>query len=125
MIIGTGIDVVELGRMSAELARGEWAPDRGPFTPSEVRYCNSQPRPAQSYAALFAAKEAALKALGAEIPDLAIFREAEVTCGDRGPQSIALHGRLENISVQLGARHINLSTVVGKKFAGAIVILEA
>ena len=121
LILGIGIDLIENRRVERELAHGEWRLGDGVFNPEEIRSCSSVGRPARRYAACFAAKEAALKALGISADDLAIFREVEV-----GPDSgsIALHRRLKNRSEQLGVRHIRLSTSVSRDFTGAMVILE-
>lgn len=122
MILGIGIDLVENRRVEQELARGEWRTSDGVFSPEEIRYCASTRRPALRYAACFAAKEAALKALGLPARDLADFRDVEVGLET---SSIALHSRLKNQSEQLGVRRIRLSTTVGRDLTGAMVILES
>ena len=119
MIVGIGIDLLENRRVAQELARDQWRQGDGIFSPEEVRSCNSTRFPARRYAECFAAKEAALKALGVSPDDLAVFREVEV-----GPGTIALHRRLKDRSEQLGVRHIRLSTSVSRDFTGAMVILE-
>lgn len=121
MIVGIGIDLLENRRVEEELARGEWQQAQGIFTPEEVRFCNAFRRPALRYAACFAAKEAALKALGMEIADLAILREVEVRLD---ANIVALRQRLKDRSEQLGVRRIRLSTTVGRDLTGAMVILE-
>ena len=121
MIVGIGIDLLETRRVQQELARSEWQQGDGIFSPEEARYCNAFRRPALRYAACFAAKEAALKALGIEVNDLALFREVEVRLDS---SSIAFHQRLQDRSEQLGVRNIRLSTTVGKDLTGAMVILE-
>jgi holo-[acyl-carrier protein] synthase len=120
VIVGIGIDLLANRRVEQELARGEWRQSDGIFSPEEVRSCNAVGRPARRYAECFAAKEAALKALGVSPDDLAVFREVEV-----GPGTIALHHRLKDRSEQLGVRRIRLSTSVSRDFTGAMVILES
>jgi holo-[acyl-carrier protein] synthase len=121
VIVGVGIDLLEVRRVEQELARGEWQQGEGIFSPDEIRYCSAFRRPALRYAACFAAKEAVLKALGLQVNDLALFREVEVGLDTN---SIALHQRLQTRSEQLGVRIIRLSTTVGKDLTGAMVILE-
>ncbi len=121
MIVGIGIDLLENRRVEAELARGAWPQAQGVFTPDEVRYCSAFRRPALRYAACFAAKEAAIKALGMEVADLALFREVEVKLDTN---IVALRQRLKNRSEELGVRSIRLSTTVGRDLTGAMVILE-
>ncbi len=121
MIVGMGIDLLDIRRVERELQRGEWQRGEAIFSPEEIRYCNAFRRPAQRYAACFAAKEAAIKALGMEVADLAAFREVEVQLDTN---SIALRQRLKNRSEQLGVRRIRLSTAVSRDLTGAMVILE-
>lgn len=122
VILGIGIDLLENRRVEQELARDEWRQGDGIFSPEEIRSCNLAGHPARRYAACFAAKEAALKALGISADDLAVFREVEVGLDS---SSIALHRRLKDRSEQLGVRHIRLSTSVSRDFTGAMVILES
>ena len=64
MIVGTGIDLVEIGKLRAAMERrGDRLRNRL-FTPAEIRYCDRRPNPFQHYAARFAAKEALFKAIG-------------------------------------------------------------
>jgi holo-[acyl-carrier protein] synthase len=64
MVVGSGIDVIEISRIGRAIAR--WG-DRflqRIYTSREIRYCQAKQRPEISFAARFAAKEAAMKALG-------------------------------------------------------------
>ena len=64
MIVGTGIDIVEVPRVAAAIERfGERFLARI-YTPAEIRYCEAKANRMERYAARFAAKEAAMKALG-------------------------------------------------------------
>ena len=63
MIVGLGVDIVEIGRVERLLdAHGKRALQRL-FTPNESAYCQAKLRPAQHFAARLAAKEATFKAL--------------------------------------------------------------
>ena len=62
-VLGLGVDICEIERMERALARHPTMRDRV-FTPEEVAYCDGRARPAESYAARFAAREAVIKALG-------------------------------------------------------------
>ena len=125
MIVGLGIDVIENRRVEQELARGEWAQEDGIFSGEEIRHCNTDKNSARRYAACFAAKEAALKALGTAVGDLAILREVEVKFGTGGEYGVVLHDRLQAEAGRLGVRHINLSIAATKTQTGAMVILES
>ncbi len=121
MIVGMGVDLLDIRRVERELWRGDWGQGDGIFSPEEIRYCQAFRRPARRYAACFAAKEATLKALGMDVADLAAFREVEVRLDT---SSIALRNRLQQRSDQLGVRRIRLSTTVSRDLSGAMVILE-
>jgi holo-[acyl-carrier protein] synthase len=62
-ILGLGVDICEIDRMERALGRHPSMAARV-FTPEERAYCDSRARPAESYAARFAAREAVIKALG-------------------------------------------------------------
>ncbi|MEK7469742.1 MAG: holo-ACP synthase [Planctomycetota bacterium] len=109
MIIGTGVDICEISRMEALLSRrGDRAHDRL-FTQEEVRYCSGKARPAQSFAARFAAKEAVMKLLGTGWSQGIRWRDIEVKRGKGGPPSIALHGEAAKRAERMGIRRIHLS----------------
>jgi holo-[acyl-carrier protein] synthase len=125
VIVGLGIDVIENRRVEQELARGDWAREDGIFSSEEIAHCNTGKKPARRYAACFAAKEAALKALGVAVGDLAIFREVEVRFDTGSEYGIVLHDRLRSEAGRLGVRHINLSIAATKTQTGAMVMLES
>ena len=124
MIVGLGIDLLEIGRVERELARGEWPAGDSVFTAAEIRHGQSTGRPVGHFAACFAAKEAALKALGLPIEDLAMFREIEVAPDDAGLYTIGFHGRPKAAYTLLGARRARISITQRAHHVGATVILE-
>src|SRR4029453_5793817 len=63
-IIGSGLDATEISRIAASIERYGDRFVRRVFTEEEIRYCRLRRNPADSFAARFAAKEAAMKALG-------------------------------------------------------------
>ena len=124
MILGLGIDLLDLSRVERELLRGGWPAEDGIFTPEEIAHCNSTTSPARSYAACFAAKEATLKALDLRVDDLGYFGEVEVKpdqCGYR----LTLHGRPKARAEQLGVRQAKLSIARHARQISAVVIMEA
>lgn len=86
MIVGIGIDIVDLAGFRARLSD---ALIREVFLPDEARYAASRGRPWESYAARFAAKEAAMKALGAGLSQGVAWTDIEVTRSASG--ELALH----------------------------------
>jgi holo-[acyl-carrier protein] synthase len=124
VILAIGADHLEISRVERELSWGEWRPQNGTFTMEEIRYCASARRLGRHYAACFAAKEAALKALGVHPADLGMFREIEVRRDQNMEYRIILHGRMKDTSMRLGVKRIKLSVTCDARAAGAIVILE-
>jgi holo-[acyl-carrier protein] synthase len=125
VILGLGTDFLETRRVEQELSRGEWLSETGIFTPGEISYCSSARRPARRYAACFTAKEAALKALGVQVRDLALFREVEVEAVSDREHKLLLHDRLKAESERLGVRHVRLSIAYKADQVAAVVVLEA
>jgi holo-[acyl-carrier protein] synthase len=125
VIVGVGIDLIRCSGVEGELNKGSWSPEDGTFTANELRSCAIAPNRGSRLSACFAAKEAALKALGVEVEDLGMFREVEVLYGPSGRPSIVLHDRAQSKAQRLGVRHVWISTASAKKHAGAMVVLES
>jgi holo-[acyl-carrier protein] synthase len=115
MIVGVGIDVVDVDRFEASLRRTPGLRTRL-FTPLE------RERAIASLAARFAAKEALAKALGA--PDGLHWVDAEVRSDESGRPSLHLAGSVAARAKQLsvGSVHVSLSHDAG--IASAVVVLE-
>lgn len=79
MIVGTGVDIVEVARFQRFVDEGNEALLERIFTPAEREYCRPRRACAQHYAARFAAKEAFVKALGMGIREGIGWRDVEVT----------------------------------------------
>ena len=115
MIIGVGIDVVELVRFDASLTRTPALRDTL-SPPAEARL------PMQSLAARFAAKEAIAKALGA--PGGLHWHDAEVVSLPSGDPTFELRGTVLARATELGATSTHLSLSHDGGIASAVVILE-
>jgi holo-[acyl-carrier protein] synthase len=124
VIVGFGLDVVEIARVERLLAGPPERVERflaRVFTPSERAYCEARRDRAGRYAARFAAKEAALKALG--VPAGLRFTDIEVARAEGAP-SLALGGTAEEAARRLGVRRILLTVTHDAGVAAAAVILE-
>ena len=124
MIVGSGIDLVEIDRIQKSLERfGERFLDRI-FTAGEKRYCLSKKNAAESFAARFAAKEAAAKALGTGISRGVTWNEFEVGHAPGGRPVLELSGRAAFLAKEMGVRTISLSLTHTASLAMASVVLE-
>jgi holo-[acyl-carrier protein] synthase len=124
MIVGTGIDIAEVPRIAASLERFGGRFLCRLFTAGEIRYCESKANRAERYAARFAAKEAAMKALGTGWNRGVRWRDIEVTREPGGRPTLLFHGKAAEFAEKLGAVHIALSLSHTAEQAIAQVILE-
>ena len=125
MILGLGVDLLDVPRMETELRKQGSDLRSELFTPAEIAYCESQHHPAQHYAARFAAKEAVFKALRANGGDAARWREVEVGAGAGGEPQVVLHGGLAELARGRGVTRILLSLSHTRALATASAILES
>jgi holo-[acyl-carrier protein] synthase len=124
MIVGTGIDIAEVPRVAASIARFGERFLRRVYTEGEIRYCESKANRVERYAARFAAKEAAMKALGTGWNHGVRWRDVEVTRLPGGRPTMTFHGKAAEFAVRLGAVHVALSLSHTSEQAIAQVILE-
>ncbi|ADB35051.1 holo-acyl-carrier-protein synthase [Kribbella flavida DSM 17836] len=115
MIVGVGIDVVDVERFMKTLERTPGLRDRV-FTASEAA------RPPASLAARFAAKEALAKALGA--PAGMHWHDAEVRTDDSGRPWLEITGTVKAKASELGVQSLHLSLSHDAGIASAVVVLE-
>ena len=121
-MVGVGIDVISISRIQASLDRhGERFVARV-FTPEERTYCAARARPAEHFAARFAAKEATLKALGA--PEGLSWHEMAVKNGAGGAPELQLTGAALAAAQRLGASDFKLSLSHSENTAVSIVVLQ-
>lgn len=125
MVVGSGIDVVEIGRIERALARrGERFAQRV-FTPGEIADCRRRRRPARHFALRFAAKEAAMKALGTGWGAGVGWHDVEVVRGGAGGEpSLRLRGGAEARARGTRAVRARLALAAGRRHALAVVLLE-
>lgn len=90
---GIGIDLVEVARIRELLEKHGTRFKQRTFTAGEIAYCDACAHPAMHYAARFAAKEAAAKALGTGLWAEGVdWRDIEVVRESNGKPTITLHG---------------------------------
>jgi holo-[acyl-carrier protein] synthase len=115
VIIGIGIDVVDVERFTASL-------QRQPLLARRLFTDNEQRLPPASLAARFAAKEALAKALGAPVG--LRWRDAEVDRGEDGRPHLLVSGTVGARAAALGVRRTHLSLSHDAGIASAVVVAE-
>jgi holo-[acyl-carrier protein] synthase len=124
MIVGSGIDLAEIGRIRHSIERyGDRFLSRI-YTAREQAYCLRKRNAAESFAARFAAKEAGAKALGTGISRGVSWLEIEVLREPGGRPTLQFHGRAAQFAARLGAVHVALSLTHTAELAMASVVLE-
>ncbi len=135
MIVGTGLDVIEIARIERVLTeRGERF-ERRVFTPQEIETCRGVGRPVPQFAIRFAVKEAAMKAVGTGWARGVRWRDIETLRDPVGSDQSAwvrlqlvLHGRAREIAAELAGDsqlRVHLATSRNRTCALAVVVLEA
>jgi holo-[acyl-carrier protein] synthase len=125
MIVGTGIDIAEVPRIRHSIERfGDRFLGRI-FTAGERRYCDSKANRVERYAARFAAKEAAMKALGTGWNYGVRWQDCEVARKPGGRPTLVFHGKAGEFAAKLGVKNIALSLTHTEEQAMAQVILES
>ena len=124
MILGTGIDIIEVARIRASHEKfGERFLSRI-LRPDEIAYCLSHKNPAPFLAARFAAKEAIAKAFGTGIGAQLGWQDMEVGRKPSGEPFVILHDKGRQLQEQRTARTIHLSLSHTENYAAAVAVLE-
>ena len=124
MVIGTGIDIVNIERIGKMMARwGNLFLGRL-FTEKEIVWCQQRTRPPECFATRFAAKEAFLKAIGSGLRNGIQWKDIEVENDSFGKPLFSFHRKAKEI---LGTQRIKRALLTlshERPFAVAQVILE-
>lgn len=124
MIVGSGIDLVEVDRIQQSIERYGARFLNRIFTRAEQDYCQRKRSAAESFAARFAAKEAAAKALGTGMSRGVNWVQIEVVREPGGRPGIAFHGSAAHCAARLGVARVVLSLTHTATLAAASVLLE-
>jgi holo-[acyl-carrier protein] synthase len=124
VIVGSGLDIAEIDRITAALTRHGAAILERLYTPTEVAYCESHKNKFERYAARFAAKEAAMKALGTGWTRGVRWRDIEVANAPGGKPTLRLQGVAREFAEKLGVKNISLTITHSGNLALAQVIFE-
>ena len=125
MILGTGIDIVELSRIKSAYERWGDQFSRRILTSPEIAILKKRKVIDGYLGSRFAAKEAFLKALGSGYSDGISWQDMEVVRAEGERPLLKVTGRAREIMDEMGASNIHLSISHEKKYAVAQVILES
>ncbi len=125
MIVGIGVDIVDIFRIERSLeTHGERFRNRV-YTEGEIAYCQQFALPGERFAARFAAKEAARKAIGAATPVKALsWHDVEIISSSEGAPQLRFHGRAAELIGELGVTGAFVSISHAENQAIAFVVLE-
>jgi holo-[acyl-carrier protein] synthase len=124
MIVAIGIDLVEITRIEEVFARRGDRFRARVFTEGEISYCERRASKFASYAARFAAKEAAMKALGTGWSEGVGWTDVEVVSEPSGAPVLQLHSRALERMREIGATKAHISLTHSGNLAMAEVLLE-
>src|SRR5947199_10409842 len=125
MITGIGIDVIQNDRLRDSVQRfGDRFLNRI-YTEGEIAYCKKCVNSELHYAARFAAKEAAFKALGTGWREGVRWLDVEVTHQPSGKPELALYGRAQELAQQMGVTRTAVSISHADRYVMAQVIFES
>jgi len=124
MILGTGIDIIEVARIASSYEKfGERFVNRI-LLPAEMTYCLAHRNPAPFLAVRFAAKEAISKAFGTGIGAALGWQDMEICKKESGEPFVVLHGKGRELFVARGAKQLLVSLSHTENYAAATAILE-
>jgi holo-[acyl-carrier protein] synthase len=118
------LDIAEIDRIEAAIVRHGAPILERLYTPGEIAYCESYRNKFERFAGRFAAKEAAMKALGTGWRRGVRWRDIEVIRESSGKPSLSLQGAAKRVAEELGVKNITLTITHSGNLALAEVILE-
>ncbi len=122
MVLGIGIDIIEIARVESALEKRGSLQERL-FTPQEIAYCTARGRPGESLAARFAAKEAVRKACSAAMPGIVIpWLDIEIVMVDSRP-TVNLLGNTAPSARKCGIQELLVTMSHSREYACASVLV--
>ena len=125
MIVGIGVDIVEVGRVKDILERYRDRFVHRVFTDAEAGYAKKSVRQAERFAGRFAVKEAVMKAFGTGKSQGILWRDVETVPGAMGRPEVKLYGNANKYMNKLNGDRIHVSITHDGGKAMAFVIIES
>ena len=124
MVLGVGIDIIEVARIAASYEKfGDRFVNRV-LLPEEIGYCRLHKNPAPFLAARFAAKEAISKAFGTGIGAALGWQDMEIRRKESGEPFVILHGKGKELFASRNAKQLFVSLSHTQNYAAAMAVLE-
>ena len=125
MILGIGVDIVEIDRIKNSMERYEDRFLSRIFNKQEIDYCMQKGNPAIHFAARFASKEAVVKSLGTGFSGGIKWTDIEiVNSPESGQPSVKLHAQADEVLKKIGGSVIHLSITHSAHYAVAQAVCE-
>jgi len=124
MIVGIGVDLVDVSRVEAIIFRWQDRFLRRIFTEKEIRYCNNKKNPAQRFATRYAAKESVIKALFPKGQHGINMLDVEIDQKESRP-FVNLYGQVKKFAKEAGVKKIHLMVSHDGNYGIANVVLES
>lgn len=124
MIIGIGVDLVDVRRFESIIFTWQHKFLQRVFTETEIRYCNNKKHPAQRFATRFAAKQAFIKALFPKGQQGVRFCDIEIAEKDNRP-IVNLNGKVKELTAEKNISNIHLMLSHDGDYGIANVIIES
>jgi holo-[acyl-carrier protein] synthase len=124
MILGIGIDIIEVARIAASLEKFGHRFGERILLREESEYCLAHASPAPFVAARFAAKEAISKAFGTGIGALLGWQDMEIAHRESGEPYVILHGKGKKLFESRKAKNVFVSISHTKEYAAVVAVLE-
>jgi len=124
LVVGIGIDIMEIPRVERLLKKATDSFLNRFFTKKEIAYCKKRKRKCENFAAIFAGKEALLKALGIGWQIGVRFVDIEILHDVHGKPMVLVYGKTKEIAYKLNVRNIFIAMSYCDKYAIAQVLLE-
>jgi holo-[acyl-carrier protein] synthase len=125
MILGVGIDIIEVARVASSVERFGERFYKRILLPDEIAYCLLHKAPAPFIAVRFAAKEAISKAFGTGIGAQLGWHDMEVRRKASGEPFVVLHDGGQKLIAARGGRAVLISLSHTQNYATAVAILES
>ncbi len=125
MILGVGIDIVEVSRIKDSYEKFGEAFLKRLLLPAEIAYCLAYRQPVPYIAVRFSAKEAISKAFGTGIGSKLGWHDMEIARKESGEPHVILHGAGLKLLAERGAGKVLLSMSHTQNYATAVALLDS